>query len=182
MGADFVWLNCWCHHRVWSKLSSDWCSWSFDRCLGCFLDNHGFVGRTKPQINPHKRANCRNSALVLAALFIVDPKTVVRDDGTHIAIFEKPTMKTEISGVLAVLKDPKIIILLPAMFVGEMCLALMSSINGMYNSVSLWHANVRPFIDLVLSILFQSTDSVAEQCFVPIHHDPHPTCSGLDNG
>lgn len=71
-------------------------------------------------------------ALIGAFFLIVDPRQVVRDDGTHIAIFETPSVKKEIMGVLSVLKDPKIIILLPAMFVAEMCLALASSINGLF--------------------------------------------------
>lgn len=54
----------------------------------------------------------------------------MRDDGRHIAIFKSPTMRDEIKGTVAVITDPKILILLPAMFVGEMCLAPISSING----------------------------------------------------
>lgn len=73
----------------------------------------------------------RCSAIVVNLLLVVQPKDVVRDDGRHIAIFTEPNIKKELAGVLSVLTDPKIIILLPAMFVGEMCLALTSSINGM---------------------------------------------------
>ncbi|KAG0649923.1 hypothetical protein D0Z07_4073 [Hyphodiscus hymeniophilus] len=72
------------------------------------------------------------SAIVATAFLIVDPRDVVRDDGRHIAIFKKPTVATEIKGVLSVATDPKIIILLPAMFAAEMCLAPVSSINGYY--------------------------------------------------
>ncbi|PLB47354.1 MFS general substrate transporter [Aspergillus steynii IBT 23096] len=71
-------------------------------------------------------------AIVGAAIFIVDPEDVVRDDGRHIATFEKPTVKREILGVLSVMTDPKIIIMLPAMFVAEMCLAMVSSVNAYY--------------------------------------------------
>jgi hypothetical protein len=71
------------------------------------------------------------SAIVAAAFLIVSPKDIVRDDGRHIAIFKKPNVRDEIMGTLAVVKDPKIIILLPAMFAGEMILAPASSINGM---------------------------------------------------
>ncbi|RDW90964.1 putative membrane transporter protein [Coleophoma crateriformis] len=71
-------------------------------------------------------------AMIMTLLLIVDPKDVIRDDGRHIAIFKEPNMKDEIAGVLAVMTDPKIVILLPAMFVGEMCLALVSSINAYY--------------------------------------------------
>jgi hypothetical protein len=67
----------------------------------------------------------------VGALFLlVKPKNVVRDDGRHIAVFKQPNIKTEIVGVWKVMSDPKIIILLPAMFAGEMILAPASSING----------------------------------------------------
>ncbi|KAL4882103.1 MFS general substrate transporter [Aspergillus karnatakaensis] len=72
------------------------------------------------------------SAIVAAFFLIVDPADVRRSDGRHIAAFEKATPKKEILGILSVITDLKIIILLPAMFVGEMCLALTSSINGTY--------------------------------------------------
>ena len=48
--------------------------------------------------------------------FIVDPRDVVRDDGQHIAVFQEASVKREVLGVLCVMTDPKIIILLPAMF------------------------------------------------------------------
>ncbi|KAL2211522.1 hypothetical protein CC79DRAFT_1363819 [Sarocladium strictum] len=86
-------------------------------------------------------------ALIGAFFLIVDPRQVVRDDGTHIAIFETPSIKKEIMGVLSVLKDPKIILLLPAMFVAEMCLALASSINAYYFNTRTRSLN---------SLLFQS--------------------------
>ena len=63
-------------------------------------------------------------------MLIVHPKDVIRDDGRHIAIFREPSLKNELKGLWYVLADPKILILWPAMFVGEMCLALVSSING----------------------------------------------------
>ncbi|KAH7202957.1 hypothetical protein BKA60DRAFT_641075 [Fusarium oxysporum] len=71
-------------------------------------------------------------AIGMDFLLIVDPRKVVRNDGSHIAIFQKPKFWDEVRGVVSVLTDPKIIILMPAMFVGEMCLALVSSVNGYY--------------------------------------------------
>ncbi|KIW67908.1 hypothetical protein PV04_07123 [Phialophora macrospora] len=71
-------------------------------------------------------------AVVGALFLLVKPKNVVRDDGRHIAVFKQPNIKTEIIGVWKVMSDPKIIILLPAMFAGEMILAPASSINGYY--------------------------------------------------
>ncbi|KAF4961810.1 hypothetical protein FSARC_10068 [Fusarium sarcochroum] len=75
------------------------------------------------------------AAIVAGAFLIVDPATIVRDDGQHLAVFEKPSLKKEIAGIFSVMKDTKIIILLPAMFVGEMCLALVSSINAYYFNI-----------------------------------------------
>lgn len=73
-----------------------------------------------------------SSAIILDLTMIVHPKDVVRDDGRHLAIFREPNLRDELLGLLAVLRDPKILILWPAMFVGEMCLALVSSINGTF--------------------------------------------------
>lgn len=75
------------------------------------------------------------SAILLDLTMIIHPKDVVRDDGRHLAIFREPNLRDELLGLLAVLRDPKILILWPAMFVGEMCLALVSSINGMSKQV-----------------------------------------------
>ncbi|KAJ6443235.1 membrane transporter protein [Purpureocillium lavendulum] len=71
-------------------------------------------------------------AIGMALLLLISPRNVIRDDGRHIAIFKEPTLIEEVRGTLSVMTDPKIIILLPAMFVGEMCLALVSSINARY--------------------------------------------------
>jgi hypothetical protein len=129
VGVNLIWLNRGSNHCLRGQLQSDRRGWRLNCCLGCLSDYHDFVGTTKLLKSLEQSADHPPSALVIASLFIVDPKDVVRDDGTHIAIFKKPTMKTEVSGVLSVLTDPKIVILLPAMFVGEMCLALTSSIT-----------------------------------------------------
>ena len=73
----------------------------------------------------------KTSAIVMNFLLIVDPREVVRDDGRHIAIFKEPNFIGEVKGIISVLTDPKIVILIPAMFVGEMNMAVISSINGM---------------------------------------------------
>lgn len=67
---------------------------------------------------------------------------MVRDSGQHIAVFKQPSIKEEITGILSVMIDPKIVILLPAMFVGEMCLALTSSINGRLSPSGMWAPRV----------------------------------------
>lgn len=70
-------------------------------------------------------------AIVAAAFLIVKPQDIVRDDGRHIAVFKQPNFRDEITGFFAVMMDPKIIFLLPAMFTAEMLLATASSMNGM---------------------------------------------------
>ena len=72
------------------------------------------------------------TAIVTAFFFIVDPRKVVRDDGTHIAVFKQATVMTEVRGLIMLFTDVKILLLIPAIFVAEMCLALMSSINAYY--------------------------------------------------
>ncbi|KAL3471037.1 MFS general substrate transporter [Aspergillus californicus] len=71
-------------------------------------------------------------ALVAAVFLIIHPRDVVRDDGRHLATFKEPSIGEEMKGIFSVLTDPRIIILLPAMFVAEMCLAVFSSVNGYY--------------------------------------------------
>jgi hypothetical protein len=68
------------------------------------------------------------SAIVVTLLLMFEPKDVVRD-GRHIALFKEPNFKEKITGILTVLYDPKIIIMLLPMYVGELCLAITSSIN-----------------------------------------------------
>ncbi|EXJ86431.1 hypothetical protein A1O3_03382 [Capronia epimyces CBS 606.96] len=71
-------------------------------------------------------------AMVLALTLLVRPAKVVRSDGTKIAIFKQPTVKSELVGILEMIKDYKFMMLLPAIFVAEMALALQSSLNGYY--------------------------------------------------
>lgn len=71
-------------------------------------------------------------AIVLAFFLIIHPKKVVRDDGTHIAIFKQATIATEIKGLAVLFTDVKVLLLVPGIFVAEMILALMSSVNAYY--------------------------------------------------
>ena len=109
-----------------------------------------------------------HSAIIGAAIFIVDPETVLRNDGRHIATFEKATVKKEILGVLSVITDPKIIILLPAMFVGEMCLAMVSSINGMtcVHDVSLADSNADFYIAYYFNIRTRTLNNLLFQAIM----------------
>ncbi|OAL38222.1 hypothetical protein AYO20_02674 [Fonsecaea nubica] len=71
-------------------------------------------------------------AIGIALVFIISPRKVVRDDGTHIAIFKQPRVMDEIKGLIMWFTDLKILALIPGIFVAEMNLALLSSINGYY--------------------------------------------------
>lgn len=68
-------------------------------------------------------------AFILAFCFIVDPRTVVRDDGTHLAIFRRPGLVEELKGLGKAAIDPRFLILLPPMLACEMALALIGSVN-----------------------------------------------------
>ncbi|KAK4942367.1 hypothetical protein LTR10_017814 [Elasticomyces elasticus] len=71
-------------------------------------------------------------SIVIAFFCIVKPEDVVRDDGTHLAVFHATDARTEIKGILELFTDPKILLLLPGIFVAEVALAIMSSINGYF--------------------------------------------------
>jgi MFS family permease len=59
-------------------------------------------------------------AILIALCFIVDPKHVIRDDGTHIAIFIKTSFRTELKRQMQLFTDWKVWILIPGIFVAEM--------------------------------------------------------------
>ena len=61
---------------------------------------------------------------------IVDPKNIVRDDGTHLAIFRRPPLLSELKEMAKIMCNVRYIILIIPMFCCEMALGLMSSVNG----------------------------------------------------
>lgn len=69
------------------------------------------------------------SAVLIALLLIVDPRRVVRRDGTHIAVFGEARLWPEVKGTLAVMLDRRYLFTAPAQLVCEMALALVSSVN-----------------------------------------------------
>lgn len=69
-------------------------------------------------------------AILLALLFIVDPKHVTRSDGTHIAVFRQAKFSTELKRLAALFADWRVWILLPGMFVAEMNLVSSFLIAG----------------------------------------------------
>ncbi|EXJ86206.1 hypothetical protein A1O1_06576 [Capronia coronata CBS 617.96] len=75
------------------------------------------------------------AACVAALFLIIDPRKVVRDDGTHIAEFEPTSIRQEISHLKAMVTDWRIYVLVPTFLASEMCLATVSSINSYYFSL-----------------------------------------------
>ncbi len=71
------------------------------------------------------------SSLLLSAFLIVDPRDVVRDDGTHLAIIKRTSVKEELKSLGRCFLDKRLLFLLPSMLSCEMALALISTVNGM---------------------------------------------------
>ncbi|CAH0022488.1 unnamed protein product [Clonostachys rhizophaga] len=71
-----------------------------------------------------------SAAFFIALFFIIHPSKVVRDDGTHIALFRKASLWTELKATAKTLLDWRYLLLAPAQIVCEMALGLMSSVNG----------------------------------------------------
>lgn len=53
-------------------------------------------------------------AAVLSLFCVVDPRTVVRNDGTHIAIFKSPSVMEELKGMKEGFTNPRIFYFIPA--------------------------------------------------------------------
>jgi hypothetical protein len=60
----------------------------------------------------------------------VNPSKVIRDDGTHIAVFEKKSLVAELKGMARAAVDPRYLIMATPMFCCEMALGLLSSVNS----------------------------------------------------
>lgn len=77
------------------------------------------------------------SAIFIALFFIVHPRDVVRQDGTHIAVFDgnKAAVWPEIKATVAVLLDARYMMLAPAQVVCEMAFGLLSSVNCEFSAL-----------------------------------------------
>ncbi len=102
-----------------------------------------------------------SSSIVIGGLFVVRPRNVVRNDGTHIAIFKPQSIGKEFKEMLKVFIDPRILILTPAIFIGEFASAIVSSVNGMFSPSPLLHVDKLIYL-LVSRILFQPPDSLPQ--------------------
>ncbi len=66
----------------------------------------------------------------VAALFMVRPENLRRNDGTAIAIFKRPTWKEELEALWEAVRTKQIILMFLPLFVCESYLAPYTSING----------------------------------------------------
>jgi len=86
-------------------------------------------------------------AIVCAGLFMVDPSTIVRDDGTHLAVYnQKTSLWLELKESFKLLTDWRLAILLPVMFTSEFPL-WQASVNAYA-----FNLRARTLLGLVYSI------------------------------
>lgn len=67
---------------------------------------------------------------ILAVLFIVDPKTVQRDDGTYLSVFPRPTPRAEWEGMKDALTQPRVMFFIIAGFSFDLWVAPLGSFNA----------------------------------------------------
>lgn len=67
---------------------------------------------------------------ILALLLIVDPRTVRRNDGTHLAVFPVPKLKEELRGILDACRDPRLTMFLLTGFAFDLWLPVLGSWNS----------------------------------------------------
>lgn len=70
------------------------------------------------------------ASLLLSAFLIVNPRDVVRDDGTPVAKLQPSTFRAEIAKLRSCFANSNVLLLTPAMIVCEMPLAMLSTVNG----------------------------------------------------
>ncbi|KAL1868417.1 hypothetical protein VTK73DRAFT_3711 [Phialemonium thermophilum] len=71
-------------------------------------------------------------AYILTVFGLVRPTSVRRPDGTAIAVFKTLTMREELVGVARILRDYRVIAMLPVIFSCELALGILPSISGRY--------------------------------------------------
>lgn len=69
---------------------------------------------------------------VLIASLLVDPSTIVRNDGRSIAVFRSLSWTQEIEALYTSLTTPRIALMTPAFFACQMPTSLTGSLNGFY--------------------------------------------------
>ncbi|KAM3520093.1 hypothetical protein MY4038_009559 [Beauveria bassiana] len=71
-------------------------------------------------------------AFPLTIFGLVSPKNVRRQDGTPIAIFHNLSLAQELRGVARVLRDYRVMAMLPVIFSCELVLGILPSVSGRY--------------------------------------------------
>jgi hypothetical protein len=69
-------------------------------------------------------------AVALALIAIINPRSVTRRDGRHLALFKPPNYRDELMSCIYLLRDPKILLLLIPMFGTEIALSFVPTINA----------------------------------------------------
>ncbi|TQV94436.1 hypothetical protein V2A60_002535 [Cordyceps javanica] len=71
-------------------------------------------------------------AFPLTMIGLVHPKTVRRADGTPVAVFHNLPLRQEMRGVISVLRDSRVLAMLPVIFSCELALGILPSVSGRY--------------------------------------------------
>ncbi|KAK4093991.1 membrane transporter (predicted) [Purpureocillium lilacinum] len=71
-------------------------------------------------------------AFLFTIFGLVSPKDVRRADGTPVAVFHNLPMTEELRGVARVLRDYRVLAMLPVIFSCELALGILPSVNGRY--------------------------------------------------
>lgn len=74
-------------------------------------------------------------AFVFTILGLAPPQNVRRADGTAIAVFHTQPLLDELRGVVRVLRDPRVLLMLPVIFSCELALGIMPSVSAAYFSL-----------------------------------------------
>ena len=71
-------------------------------------------------------------AFPLTIFGLVSPASVRRADGTPVAVFRNLSIAEELSGVVTVLRDYRVLAMLPVIFSCELALGILPSVSGRY--------------------------------------------------
>lgn len=71
-------------------------------------------------------------AFLFTLFGLVSPRSVRRTDGTPVAVFHNLSMAEELRGVARVLRDYRVLAMLPVIFSCELALGILPSVNGRY--------------------------------------------------
>ncbi|KAJ7119922.1 hypothetical protein C8R43DRAFT_1152111 [Mycena crocata] len=105
-------------------------------------------------------------SIVVAAVFMIDPSNIVRNDGTKLAQFSTGAQTSgfaELKGLFFVLKDWRVVILIPVMFATELPIGIQPSLNA-------YAFNIRT--RTLLGVLYAAAQIPVVFIFAPIMDNP----------